>query len=151
MPEDRLAERLAQARRLASEARLEQLDQALAGLRADAVTEGGVPADLDVEFAVIRSAGRCSTWTGRPRPGTCCRACLGRLDDAAPTMQARFHAMSGGAAHWFGDQGHRDRRDRAGAGRCSGDTAPWTERAMATASCGLTLAYCQGSSRSRPR
>ena len=46
MPEDRLAQRLSLARRLATEARLDRLDEVLAGLRADAVTEGGVPADL---------------------------------------------------------------------------------------------------------
>ena len=56
MPEDRLAERLAQARRLASETRLDRLEEVLAGLRADAVTDGGVPADLEVELAVIRAS-----------------------------------------------------------------------------------------------
>jgi diguanylate cyclase (GGDEF)-like protein len=141
MPEDRLAERLAQARLLASEARLEQLDQALAGLRADAVTEGGVPVDLDVEFAVIRSAAMLNL--DRPAEAwDVLQGVLDRLDDASPTMQARFHGMSGGAAHWFGDQDTAiDETVLALA--LLGDTPPTTERAMATASCGLTLAYCR--------
>jgi diguanylate cyclase (GGDEF)-like protein len=141
MPEDRLAERLAQARRLASEARLDRLDEALAGLRADAVTEGGVPADLDVEFAVIRSAALLNL----ERPAEAwdvLQGVQGRLADASPTAQARFHASSGGAAYWFGD--HDTAIDETVyAMAVLADVPPSAERAMATASCGLTLAYCR--------
>ncbi|HEV7657400.1 MAG TPA: GGDEF domain-containing protein [Mycobacteriales bacterium] len=141
MPEDRLAERLAQARRLASEARLDRLDQALAGLRADAVTDGGVPADLEIEFAVIRSAALLNL----ERPAEAwdvLQGVLGRLDEATPTMQARLHAMSGGAAYWFGD--HDTAIDETVlALAVLADVPPSTERAMATASCGLNLAYCR--------
>jgi diguanylate cyclase (GGDEF)-like protein len=141
MPEDRLAERLAHARRLASEARLDRLDQALAGLRADAVTEGGVPADLEVEFAVIRSAALLNL----ERPAEAwdvLQTVLGRLDEASPTMQARFHAMSGGSAYWFDD--HDTAIDETVmALAVLADVPASAERAMATASCGLNLAYCR--------
>jgi hypothetical protein len=102
MAEARLADRLALARRLASEGKLDRLDEALAGLRADAVTDGGVPADLEVELAVIRSAALLNlerpaeAWDGL-------QGVQGRLTAAGPAAQARFHAASGTAAYWFGD------------------------------------------------
>jgi diguanylate cyclase (GGDEF)-like protein len=141
MPTDRLAERLAQARRLASEGRLDRLDQALAGLRADAVTDGGVPADLEIELAAIRAAALLNL----ERPAEAwdvLQAVQGRLDDAAPAAQARFHAMAGGSAYWFGD--HDTAIDETVlALAVLAEAPPSTERAMATASCGLTLAYCR--------
>jgi diguanylate cyclase (GGDEF)-like protein len=141
MPEDRLAERLAQARRLASEARLDRVDEALAGLRADAVTDGGVPADLEVEFAVIRA----STLLNLERPAEAwdvLQAVQGRLEDASLSVQGRFHSMAGGAAHWFGD-GDTAIEETVLALAVLADAPPSVERAMATASCGLTLAYCR--------
>ena len=116
MPEDRLAERLAQARRLATEARLDRLDAALAGLRADAVTDGGVPADLEVELAVIRASALLNlerpteAWDGL-------QVVRGRLEDASLAVQGRFHSMSGTAAHFFDDADAAHRGGRAGARR----------------------------------
>jgi diguanylate cyclase (GGDEF)-like protein len=141
MPEDRLADRLAQARRLASEARLDRLDQALAGLRADAVTEGGLPADLEVELAVIRA----SALLNLERPAEAwdvLQGVQGRLEEAAPAVQARFHSMSGGAAHSF-DDGDTAIEETVLALAVLADAPPSVERAMATACCGLTLAYCR--------
>jgi len=141
MPEDRLAERLAQARRLASEARLDRLEEALAGLRADAVTDGGVPADLEIELAVIRASALLNlerpteAWDGL-------QAVHDRLDEASLAAQARFHSMSGGAAHWFGDADAAI-EETVLALAVLADAPPSVERAMATASCGLTLAYCR--------
>ncbi len=141
MPTDRLAERLAQARRLASEARLDRLDQALTGLRADAVTEGGLPADLDIEIAVIRAAALLNL----ERPAEAwdvLQGVQGRLSDARPAAQARFHASSGTAAYWFGD--HDTAIDETVlALAVLAEAPPSTERALATAACGLTLAYCR--------
>src|SRR5215207_3452025 len=102
MPDDRLGARLDHARRLASESRLDLLDPLLAGLRADAVTEGGVPADLDVELAALRALAllnlerAAEAWDHLQRV-------QGRLSEASPAAQARFHSMSGTAAYWFGD------------------------------------------------
>ena len=141
MPEDRLAERLAQARRLASETRLDRLEEVLAGLRADAVTDGGVPADLEVELAVIRASALLNlerpteAWDGL-------QAVRGRLDEAPLAAQGRFHSMSGGAAHWFGDTDTAIEETVLALVVLS-DAPPSIERAMATASCGLTLAYCR--------
>ena len=141
MPEDRLAERLAQARRLASEARLDRLDAALAGLRADAVTDGGVPADLEVELAVIRASALLNlerpteAWDGL-------QVVRGRLEDASLAVQGRFHSMSGAAAHFF-DDADTAIEEAVLALAVLADAPASVERAMATASCGLTLAYCR--------
>jgi hypothetical protein len=141
MPEDRLAERLAQARRLASEARLDRLDETLAGLRADAVTDGGLPADLEVELAVIRASALLNlerpteAWDGL-------QVVRGRLEDASVAVQARFHSMSGTAAHFF-DDADTAIEEAVLALAVVADAPPSVERAMATASCGLTLAYCR--------
>jgi diguanylate cyclase (GGDEF)-like protein len=141
MPEDRLAERLAQARRLASEARLDRLEEVLAGLRADAVTDGGVPADLEVELAVIRASALLNlerpteAWDGL-------QSVRGRLDEAPLAAQGRFHSMSGLAAHWFGDTDTAIEETVLALVLLSEAPAS-IERAMATASCGLTLAYCR--------
>lgn len=139
MPDARLGERLVLARRLASEGRLDRLDEALAGLRADAVTDGGLPAHLEVELAVIRSAALLNlerpaeAWDGL-------QAVQGRLAAAGPAAQARFHAASGTAAYWFGD--HDTAIDETVlALAVLADVPASTESALATASCGLTLAY----------
>ena len=55
-------------------------------------------------------------------------------------MQARFHAVAGTAAYWFGDHdGAIDETVLALA--VLADVPPTAERALALASCGLTLAY----------
>jgi diguanylate cyclase len=139
MPEDRLAERLTLARRLASESRLDRLDTLLAGVRADAVTEGGVPADLDIELAALRALAllnlerAAEAWDHL-------QGVQGRLPEAGPVAQARFHSVSGTAAYWFGD--HDSAIDETVlALAILGDVPPSAERALATATCGLTLAY----------
>src|SRR5215218_4441948 len=103
MPEDRLAERLVLARRLASEARLDRLDELLTGLRADAVTDGGVPADLEVELAVLRATALMNVERAA-EAWDHLQDVQGRLAEASPAVQARFHAAAGTAAYWFGDQ-----------------------------------------------
>ncbi|HEY6746857.1 MAG TPA: GGDEF domain-containing protein [Mycobacteriales bacterium] len=141
MATDGLAARLAQARRLATEARLDRLEEALAGLRADAVTEGGVPADLDIEFAAIRATALLNL--ERPTEAwDALQAVQGRLTDAGLAAQARFHATAGCAAYWFGD--HDTAIDETVlALAVLGEAPPSAERALATASSGLTLAYCR--------
>ena len=139
MPEDRLADRLAQARRLASESRLDRLDELLAGLRADAVTEGGVPADLAVELAVIRALALLNLERAA-EAWDLLQGVQGRLADASPAAQARFHSASGTAAYWFGD--HDTAIDETVlALAVLSDSPPSRERALATANCGLNLAY----------
>jgi diguanylate cyclase (GGDEF)-like protein len=141
MSEDRLAQRLSLARRLASEARLDRLDEALTGLRADAVTDGGVPADLELELAVIRA----SALLNLERPADAwdvLQGVQGRLEEASLAVQARFHSMSGGAAHWFGDADTAIEETVLALAVLT-DAPPSVERAMATASSGLTLAYCR--------
>ena len=64
----------------------------------------------------------------------------GRLEEASPAVQGRFHSMSGGAAHWFGDTDTAI-EETVLALAVLADAPPSVERAMATASCGLTLAY----------
>lgn len=139
MSEDRLADRLALARRLASEARLERLDEALAGLRADAVTEGGVPADLEVELAVIRSAALLNLERAA-EAWDVLQSVQGRLPDTAPVAQARFHAASGTAAYWFGDHDTAIDETVLALGVLT-DAPPSAEKAVATATCGLNFAY----------
>jgi diguanylate cyclase (GGDEF)-like protein len=139
MPDDRLAGRLAQARRLASEGKLDRLDEALAGLRADAVTEGGLPADLEIELAVMRAS--ALTNLERPLEGwDALQAVQGRLAEAGPAEQARFHAVSGTAAYWFGDHDTAIDETVLALAVLSG-TEPTPERALATAACGLNFAY----------
>jgi len=141
MPDDRLAQRLSLARRLASEARLDRLDEVLAGLRADAVTEGGVPADLEVELAVIRATALLNL----ERPAEAWDVLQGvqsRLEEASLAAQARFHSMSGTAAQFFNDTDTAI-EESVLALAVLADAPPSVERAMATASCGLTLAYCR--------
>lgn len=141
MATDRLAARLAQARRLASEARLDRLEEALVGLRADAVTDGGVPADLEIEIAVIRASALLNLERAA-EAWDALQVVQGRLTDAPPVAQARFHAMAGGAAYWFGD--HDTAVDETVlALAVLAETPPSAERAMAIASCGLTLAFCR--------
>jgi len=139
VPDDRLAERLALARRLASEARLDRLDELLTGIRADAVTAGGVPADLDVELAVLRA----SALTNVERTNEAwdaLQAAQGRLGEAAAPAQARFHSSAGTVAYWFGD--HDTAVDETVlALAVMADQPPTAERALALATCGLTLAY----------
>src|SRR5829696_919147 len=139
MPDDRLSDRLDQARRLASEARLDRLDQALSGLRADAVTDGGVPADLEVELAVIRSTALLNLERAT-ESWDVLQAVSGRLAEAAPVVQGRFHAVSGTTAYWFGDHDTAI-EETVLALAVLADTSMSADRAMATASCGLTLAY----------
>ena len=139
MPEDRLAERLVLARRLASESRLDRLDPLLAGLRADAVTDGGVPADLEIELAALRAVAllnlerAAEAWDHL-------HGVQGRLAEAGPVAQARFHSVSGAAAYWFGD--HDSAIDETVLALATlSDAPPSQEAALATANCGLTLAY----------
>ena len=139
MPDDALGARLAQARRLASESRMDRLDQLLTGLRADAVTEGGVPADLAVELAVIRALGLLNLERAAEAWDTL-QAVQGRLGEAAPVAQARFHATAGTAAYWFGDHDSAIDETVYALGTLA-DQPATAERALATATCGLTLAY----------
>ena len=139
MPEDRLAERLTLARRLASESRLDRLDQLLTGLRADAVTDGGVPADLEIELAALRAQAllnlerAAEAWDHL-------QGVQGRLAEAAPVAQARFHSVAGTAAYWFGD--HDSAIDETVLALATlSDLPPGPEAALATATCGLNLAY----------
>jgi len=139
MPEDRLAERLTLARRLASESRLDRLDQLLAGLRADAVTDGGVPADLEIELATLRAQAllnlerAAEAWDHL-------QGVQGRLIEAGPAAQARFHSVSGAAAYWFGDHDSAIDETVLALATLSG-VPPTAQSALATATCGLTLAY----------
>jgi diguanylate cyclase (GGDEF)-like protein len=139
MPEDRLAERLATARRLASEARVDRLDELLTGLRADAATEGGIPADLDVEVAVLRA----TAWTNTERPSEAWDAlqhAQGRLAEASPAARARFHAAGGTVAYLFGDDDTAIDETVLALAVMAGEP-PTPQRALALATGGLTLSY----------
>ncbi len=139
MPEDRLAERLALARQLVSESRLDRLDELLTGLRADAVTGGGVPADLEVEFAVLRAMALMNVERAN-EAWDHLQAVQGRLGEASPAAQARFHAATATAAYWFGD--HDSAVDEVVlALAVLADEPPSQGRALALASAGLVLAY----------
>jgi diguanylate cyclase (GGDEF)-like protein len=139
MPDDRLAERLALARRLASEARLDRLDELLTGLRADAVTDGGVPADLEIEIAVLRASALMNIERAR-EAWDHLQGVQGRLVEATPAAQARFHAAAGTAAYWFGD--HDSAIDEVVlALAVLADEPPTAARALALAAAGLALAY----------
>jgi diguanylate cyclase (GGDEF)-like protein len=139
MPEDRLAERLVLARRLASEARLDRLDELLTGLRADAVTGGGVPADLEIELAVLRATALMNVERAN-EAWDHLQAVQGRLAEARPDAQARFHAAAATAAYWFGD--HDTAVDEVVLALAVLAGEPPTEgRALALAGAGLVLAY----------
>lgn len=139
MPEDRLAERLALARRLASEARLDRLDELITGLRADAVTGGGVPADFEVEFAVLRATALMNVERAN-EAWDHLQAVQGRLAEASPDAQARFHAAAGTAAYWFGDHDTAVDEVVLALAVLAGEP-PSQGRALALASAGLVLAY----------
>jgi diguanylate cyclase (GGDEF)-like protein len=139
MPEDRLAGRLALARRLASEGRLDRLDELLTGLRADAVTGGGVPADLEVELAVLRATALMNL----ERAGEAwdhLQAVQGRLGEASPAAQARYHAAAATAAYWFGDHDSAIDEVVLALAVLAGEP-PTAARALALAAAGLVLAY----------
>jgi len=139
MPDDRLAERLAQARRLASEARIDRLEEVLAGLRADAVTDGGVPADLDIELAVLRATGRVNL-DRATEAWDALQGVQGRLGEASTTAQGRFHAISALVAKAFDDDDTAIDEVVLALSVLDGQPAT-AERALALASCGLTLTY----------
>jgi diguanylate cyclase (GGDEF)-like protein len=141
MPDDRHAERLAQARRLASEARIERLEEVLAGLRADAVTDGGVPADVDIELAVLRATAKVNldlpveAWDAL-------QGVQGRLAEASTTAQGRFHSISGMVAQTFDDDDTAVDEVVLALSVLDGEPAT-SERALALAGCGLTLTYAR--------
>src|SRR5215213_3727415 len=139
MPEDRLAERLTLARRLATEARLDRLDELLTGLRADAVTDGGVPADLEVELAVLRATALMNVERAA-EAWDHLQGVQGRLAEASPAVQARFHAAAGTAAYWFGDQDSAVDEVVLALAVLAGEP-PSAARALALAAAGLVLAY----------
>ena len=137
--DDRLAERLALARRLAAEARLDRLDELLTGLRADAVTDGGVPADLEVELGVLRATALMNV----ERAGEAwdhLQGVQGRLGEATPVAQGRFHAAAGTAAYWFGDHDSAIDETVLALAVLAGEP-PTAARALALAASGLVLAY----------
>ncbi|MFL6128368.1 MAG: GGDEF domain-containing protein [Mycobacteriales bacterium] len=139
MPDDRLAERLALARRLATEARLDRLDELLTGLRADAVTDGGVPADLEVELAVLRASALMNV----ERAGEAwdhLQGVQGRPAEASPAAQARFHAAAGTTAYWFGDHDSAIDEVVLALAVLAGEP-PTATGALALAASGLVLAY----------
>jgi len=139
MPDDRLAERLQLARRLASEARLVRLEELLTGLRADAVTDGGVPADLEVELAVLRATALMNV----ERSGEAwdhLHGVQGRLAEATPAVQARFHAAAAAAAYWFGDHDSAIDEVVLALAVLAGEP-PSAARALALAGAGVVLAY----------
>ena len=139
MPDQRLAERLALARRLASEARLDRLEELLTGVRADAVTRGGVPADLDVELAVLRATALMNI--ERANEGwDQLQGAQGRLAEASPDAQGRFHAAAATAAYWFGDQDTAIDEVVLALAVLAGEP-PTAARALALAAAGLVLAY----------
>ena len=138
MPEHRLAERLALARRLATEARLDRLDELLTGLRADAVTDGGVPADLEVELAVLRATALMNVERAN-EAWEHLQGVQGRLAEAGPDAQARFHAAAATAAYWFGDHDSAVDEVVLALAVLAGEP-PSDRRALALAAAGLVLA-----------
>jgi diguanylate cyclase (GGDEF)-like protein len=139
MPDDRLADRLALARRLATEARLDRLEELLTGLRADAVTDGGVPADLEVELAVLRASALMNVERAN-EAWDHLQGVQGRLAEATPAAQARFHAAAATAAYWFGDHDTAIDEVVLALAVMAGEP-PTAARALALAASGLVLAY----------
>ncbi|HEX6755170.1 MAG TPA: GGDEF domain-containing protein [Mycobacteriales bacterium] len=139
MPEEGLEHRLAYARRLATEARLDRLDTALAGIRADAVTVGGVPADLEIELAVLSAFGRINLERAA-EAWDALQAAKSRLVDASPVLRGRFHTAAGRIAYGFGDEDSAIDETVLGLAEIAGEP-PSAERALALAAAAQTLAY----------
>jgi diguanylate cyclase (GGDEF)-like protein len=139
MAEDSLARRLAYARTLASEARLDRLDELLVGVRADAVTAGGIPADLEIEVAVLRAMGRLNVERAT-EAWDLLQTVQSRLGDASPVGRGRFHAAAGLTAYWFADEDSAIDETVFALAEMAGEP-PSEERALALAASALTLAY----------
>ena len=139
MPDESLARRLAYARTLASEARLDRLDELLAGVRADAITVEGIPADLEIEIAVLRATGRMNL-ERTAEAWDLLQTVQGRLAEAAPVARGRFHAAAGSTAYRFDDQDSAIDETVLALAEVAGQP-PTEERALTLAMAALTLAY----------
>ena len=90
-----IAERLAAARQLASDCRTAELDELLAGLRADIAGSAGgeLAADLEIEFAVLKASDLWNREHLDEAQGELDRV-SGLVPDAGATAQGRHYAMA---------------------------------------------------------
>ena len=139
MADESLARRLAYARTLASEARLDRLDELLAGVRADAITVEGIPADLEIEIAVLRASGRVNL-ERTAEAWDLLQTVQSRLGEASPVARGRFHAGAGSIAESFDDQDSAIDETVLALAEIAGEP-PSTERALTLASAAVTLAH----------